>query len=1587
MKRFALWTSVLILVVVALLGTVYALRGTLLAPHLERFLVATAESQFGIQLSVGHIGGSYFTSFEITGVETVAPSATGPLVSVDLRHARIEYAPLSLLSGVDAFLARTAIEIEGVKLHLDLSRQTQALSEEPQGPTPIVLPGSLPRIRFRDSTIAVRGAGYQAAFDGVQLETGVAPNAPTPVRLRVANLRWDHPNLRRGETSLTADLGYSNEALVVERVTLGETRVVEAARVTLAGLPDTVSFASTLRAFGGSAELDGTLQGSVVQARWNIESLSLDEVFSLVVVPGITLHGRLETSGTLRFDAKQPADLHGQFTLVFEEGSFRGIGAERLALRAAAAAGALRVEELTLHAGKNALALRDVTAPANLVFAGDVDRLIGAVAGAFSLDLADIPALLEAAGLKHQPGEASIPPHRLVLEGGLRETTVWVAQGRLETDTGSVALQGEGAKVALPIAGRTLNEAPIQAALKVDLPDLASLAPLLPVPPLGGSLRADVDVDGTLGTPQGSAQVDAKKLVFRGIPVGDLALRARGDPRKAVLESLELSRGPDRLSAGGTVDVGAQVVEGGSLSVSVRELGAYQDLIPENVTIGGHPLRITGSLNGEISAEGSLAEPHGSVAIEAKGLVLQGHLLGDATVRGKADAGRFVIESLDLQRGNDHVSGRGAFDLATRELSDVSVSVSVRDLGAYQDLIPTDLEVGGKPVRVGGSLEGRFTVGGSLAEPQGSVEIEAAGLVFQDRPLGDAIVRGSADSRRIVLDRLDLRRGDDRISGRGTYDIQGRRLDRSSLRVSLHDVSANAKGFLSDDLQLAGRVAGEVEASGPLTEPEARVELTLADFRIKDIEVPAARLQANSSGRRVRVEKLEAKTSHGDISLAGSLTRGPSDANFDVQLDSLALARSGVALRLQAPTRLELSRSGIYKIDGLALGGDVGAIRIDGVAAPDGESDFTVAVSDLKGAGWLEELVGDRFVFEGLDAQFHLTGTLAKPRVAIVGTLERLLEKDTSLPTSGKFDLAYSEKGIRVDQFEWSGAGALQLAAAGFIPLDPLAVDRFLPGDLSFALQASIPKLEGLHSFVPPELAIEGSLQTDLKLTGTWDRLSGRIAVDARDVSLPSMIQPAPPGRFAIKTEVNAEGNEVSLARLEVVSDALSVEGTGRWSGAPSLAAVARGGELGLTGDVALHGRIALTDVSWAAKGVQGLKRVGGKLEADVRIEGPVREPAFHATLRLSDGEVRPDLAVPSLRALNLEAVVDARSVSLREARGELGGAPFQLSGNLNRGDATGPQVDLRLTGENLLLFRSEGVKLRADADLAVKGPVSRLEFTGDVAITDGRLVKKLNLLGMLGNLGNLGGPAKPKTEGGFQLFSIRDPPLQDAVFDLRISSKNPFLIKNDLARGTLRPELRLTGTGEIPVLLGNVYVDPIRVSLPAGRLTVQSGVIRFLESDPDRPQLDLVAGAQMMGYDITILVEGPYDEPVVTLSSVPPLPDEDLVLLVLTGQPPKSPADRTTGAAQSMNVAVYLGKGLLARWFGDESVESDESVLDRFDLEVGRGVTRTGEETLDAQFRLGRGVIRHGDTIYLTGEKDIYDDFNAGLKIVFRFK
>lgn len=172
-------------------------------------------------------------------------------------------------------------------------------------------------------------------------------------------------------------------------------------------------------------------------------------------------------------------------------------------------------------------------------------------------------------------------------------------------------------------------------------------------------------------------------------------------------------------------------------------------------------------------------------------------------------------------------------------------------------------------------------------------------------------------------------------------------------------------------------------------------------------------------------------------------------------------------------------------------------------------------------------------------------------------------------------------------------------------------------------------------------------------------------------------------------------------------------------------------------------------------------------------------------------------------------------------------------------------------------------------------------------------------------------------------------------------------------------------------------------MSLPATRLYLQPSVARFLEDDPFHPQLNLFGRSRLQGYDVQVVVTGPYDQPRVVLSSSPPLAEDDLLVLLTTGQPPTERFDRRAAAGTA---ALYLARDFLTTFFGSDSVDAEESLLDRLEITIGADRSRDGAETMTGRLLLREGVLRDGDSLYLEGGRDAFEDFFLGLELLFRF-
>ncbi|HKE02167.1 MAG TPA: translocation/assembly module TamB domain-containing protein, partial [Planctomycetota bacterium] len=493
----------------------------------------------------------------------------------------------------------------------------------------------------------------------------------------------------------------------------------------------------------------------------------------------------------------------------------------------------------------------------------------------------------------------------------------------------------------------------------------------------------------------------------------------------------------------------------------------------------------------------------------------------------------------------------------------------------------------------------------------------------------------------------------------------------------------------------------------------------------------------------------------------------------------------------------------------------------------------------------------------------------------------------------------------------------------------------------------------------------------------------GHLSARLDEVTLPL----TPPVRGAAAVEASWDGKVVRIASLQAAfaETRLGVEGT------ISLPIETRSlAELEET-PVDLSATLQAVDLSFLRPYRDELRRVRGSVSARLTARGPLKRPAVAGVAELHELELRAG-TLPALSSGEARLRLEGETVAVERLDGELGGAPISVTGTIS--DLGGdPRLDLHATGKDLLLVRTDAGRVRADSDLKIRGTVREPAISGEVRVTEGRFTREVRLLDLRDTIrasiqrvgrGVSGAAPLPGKTPGITLPSFRDEPLAAAHLDVRVTAERPIEIRGNVFRGALRPDVRVLGTGAVPYLDGLVFIERLSLTLPTTTLRIDSGSVRFRESDPFVPELNLVGGTRMLGYEIEVSITGPFSEPTVVLSSTPPLPTEQLVRLVATGQAPGS----TTNSSDErllLSVAQYLGADLLQKLFGGAGDDSDDSIFERLEFESGPPVLEVGRETLEARFRVSRSVLFDRDALYLTGERDDFGRYNGGLRIVVR--
>ncbi len=1052
----------------------------------------------------------------------------------------------------------------------------------------------------------------------------------------------------------------------------------------------------------------------------------------------------------------------------------------------------------------------------------------------------------------------------------------------------------------------------------------------------------------------------------------------------------------ERLAAlGATVDGAASVGEAEQLDGELRidipdlqpaitQLEAFLGLAADSLA----PTPLAGPLQARLELGGALDRP--AYSIEVAGRQLSAGEVEDAALELAAD---YRNDTLELRKLSAAWRGQRA---TARGKADLAGESPALDFEARVEEVVLDevLALLGRTDPVSGvaALDARVT--GTASAPQIESQLEVRELRAYGELWGELSAAISTNGSELRVSELTLSKpqpeADGTLAGSASYDTTTRQyrvdLAADSLRLTslqtpsgqsvtgTFEIRAEGEGSLDDprfetslsvtDLQVGEEQLGELRAEASAGDGRARLGLQAPRFGLDaraesglDAPYPAsfraelAELDLATLDIEVREGEPVTGAVAGAIEGSGELENWQS-ATIEASFEQAEIRAAGMTVRNEGPWRFGMSERRV-RLESFRIASGPSTFAVEGEmpledAGTEGELRLDGQINlDILPA-LLGKSVDEAFVLGILEIGGAVRGSFEKiePDVALKLEEGAVFTPETLYPVVS-IDMDAHVDSRRIELRNLSGEyGKGVFEASGGVPFGVLVAGDELPIEV---------------------VEDDGGARLEAKITGLdLDELKvipdggGKVSVEL-EAAADSLELEAVTARLVVP-EIGLEIRELELQQAEPIAlaltkGALSIESF-HMAGPRTDLRVTGGADL--TGDpaidVQIEGEADMGVVGYLVEDVS----MSGPAALRAAVSGPLADPRLEGTFTLSEGAFSYPSPRLDSQALEIAVRFDSERVEIEKLTGKLNGGDLAVNGGLVYKD--GPRdVDVKIKAQGVFLDFPEGMRTLSNTDLrfhSIEDDLVRLD--GGITIEDGSFRERLDLQSQVLTFFS-GGSA-------MSFDQEPDPFLSRVRYGVDIDSANPILVDNNLAKLEAGLDLQLVGTYYRPSLLGRVRLEEGgEVTLAENRYIIDNGLIEFTNETRIRPLLNLQARTRVAAYDIILRALGSGDDIDTNLTSDPPLPEPDVISLLLTGRTLEQARD------SGLNIAREQAMSYLAGSLGGRLGSAAEDSLGLTQVRIEPNLI-SAEGDPSARLTLGQRITRQLNLIYSMNLTDSAD-------------
>ncbi|MGZ3746380.1 MAG: translocation/assembly module TamB domain-containing protein [Pseudobdellovibrionaceae bacterium] len=320
------------------------------------------------------------------------------------------------------------------------------------------------------------------------------------------------------------------------------------------------------------------------------------------------------------------------------------------------------------------------------------------------------------------------------------------------------------------------------------------------------------------------------------------------------------------------------------------------------------------------------------------------------------------------------------------------------------------------------------------------------------------------------------------------------------------------------------------------------------------------------------------------------------------------------------------------------------------------------------------------------------------------------------------------------------------------------------------------------------------------------------------------------------------------------------------------------------------------------------LDDVGGSVQTAATFSGSLFKPQILGSLTTNNSFVKIKGFPHPIERIQAEVNFSQTKILINSVKAQMAGGLVTADGNIVLNEYRDIPTSIRLNLEGVHLNIPDKVRSSGSADLLLSGKWFPFLLSGTYRVNGGIFEKEFTESAETGLNNTRQSVYLPKI--------LRQSSFEPLILDIQILFEKSFLVKNSLVDGSVQGNLQVKGPTSNSILLGRLQTDKNTKLIFKDKIfEVQTGNVLFNNLEEINPDLYVSAQARVSDYDIMILAQGPAKNlKSIRLTSVPPLPEQDIISLLALGVTSSRSDTTAQGREQSVQAGYELGFAIMSQ-------------------------------------------------------------------------